>query len=80
MQIILLLESLTGSNGEFYLDSGALHVWQNNHDAWIDQNVFMIMTIVEITFGLKKVALVPMVIRLVLISVMVKFILIRRWE
>ena len=30
--------TLRGSNGEFYLDSGALHVWQNNHDAWIDQN------------------------------------------
>lgn len=30
--------TLKGSNGEFYLDSGALHVWQNNHDAWIDQN------------------------------------------
>lgn len=30
--------TLGGSNGEFYLDSGALHVWQNNHDAWIDQN------------------------------------------
>ena len=29
---------LRGSNGEFYLDSGALHVWQNNHDAWIDKN------------------------------------------
>lgn len=30
--------TLRGSNGEFYLDSGSLHVWQNNHDAWIDQN------------------------------------------
>lgn len=30
--------TLKGSNGEFYLDSGSLHVWQNNHDAWIDQN------------------------------------------
>ncbi len=30
--------TLRGSNGEFYLDSGALHVWQNNHDAWINQN------------------------------------------
>lgn len=30
--------TLRGSNGEFYLDSGALHVWQNNHNAWIDQN------------------------------------------
>lgn len=30
--------TLKGSNGKFYLDSGALHVWQNNHDAWIDQN------------------------------------------
>ena len=30
--------TLKGSNGEFYLDSGALHVWQNNHNAWIDQN------------------------------------------
>jgi hypothetical protein len=29
---------LKGSNGAFYLDSGALHVWQNNHDAWMDQN------------------------------------------
>lgn len=30
--------TLKGSNGQFYLDSGALHVWQSNHDAWIDQN------------------------------------------
>lgn len=30
--------TLRGSNGEFYLDSGALHVWQNNHDAWIDKD------------------------------------------
>lgn len=30
--------TLKGSNGEFYLDSGSLHVWQNNHNAWIDQN------------------------------------------
>nr|WP_233446414.1 peptidase [Limosilactobacillus rudii] len=30
--------TLRGSNGEFYLDSGSLHVWQDNHNAWIDQN------------------------------------------
>ncbi|QLL76203.1 hypothetical protein [Limosilactobacillus reuteri] len=30
--------TLRGSNGEFYLDSGALHVWQGDHNAWIDKN------------------------------------------
>ena len=30
--------TLKGSNGEFYLDSGALHVWQGDHNAWIDKN------------------------------------------
>lgn len=30
--------TLKGSNGEFYLDSGSLHVWQGDHNAWIDKN------------------------------------------
>lgn len=30
--------TLRGSNGEFYLDSGSLHVWQGDHNAWIDKN------------------------------------------
>ena len=30
--------TLKGSNGEFYLDSGSLHVWQGDHNAWIDKS------------------------------------------
>lgn len=30
--------TLKGSNGEFILDSGSLHVWQDDHNTWIDKN------------------------------------------
>lgn len=30
--------TLKGSNGEFFLDSGSLHVWQDDHNTWIDKN------------------------------------------
>lgn len=30
--------TLRGSNGEFILNSGSLHVWQGDHNTWVDQN------------------------------------------